>query len=259
LKQNLKGAYTCPIVAYQHVEQPRQLTTSEKMSLEHYIAWRKSNGTELAYKLHAQVLQKATKTEVLSLYAVKRLAMKLSRLKALKFDICPNSCMAYTGGSATMTACNFEKKSVICNEPRYNKKGMPRAQMIYVSCLDMIRAMYANAETSTLLRSRDNMLKRALHLLNQSTDIIRTYSDFGDSAVQQHLYSNLQIFRDPHDIALALSTDGAQLTMKKQSNTWVAILIILNLPAEIRYKTSNTMVPFIVPGPQSPGNLESFI
>jgi len=153
LQRNLKGTYTCPIVAHGGVENSRQLTTSEKISLEHYIAWRKSNGTELAYKLHAQVLQKATQTEVLSLYAVKSLAMKLSRLKALKFDICPNSCMAYTGDRATMTACNFEKKNVICSEPRYNKKGKPRAQMIYVSCLDMIRAMYANAETSTLLRS----------------------------------------------------------------------------------------------------------
>jgi hypothetical protein len=36
-------------------------------------------------------------------------------------------------------------------------------------------------------------------------------------------------------------------------------LIILNLPPEIRYKTNNTIVPFIIPGPNNPGNLESFM
>ena len=88
---------------------------------------------------------------------------------------------------------------------------------------------------------------------------MRTYSDFGDSNVQGHLYRSMKLFGDGKDVALALSTDGAQLNSKKQSNVWIALLILLNLPPEIQYKTNNTIVTFIVPGPNNPGDLESFL
>ena len=54
-----------------------------------------------------------------------------------------------------------------------------------------------------------------------------------------------------------MSSDGAQLTMKKQSETWLAMLILLNLPAEICVKSGQTIICFATPGPHPPGNLES--
>jgi hypothetical protein len=88
---------------------------------------------------------------------------------------------------------------------------------------------------------------------------MKTYSDFGDSCVQEHLYHDMHFFGDGRDIALGVSTDGAQLNPKKPSNAWLVVLILLNLPPEIRYQTNNVLVPFIVPGPNSPGDLESFL
>ena len=233
LVKQLLGMYKCPDVAPYGLGQQQHLTKSEELSLQHYIAWRQSNGTELAYKCHSSVLQKATQTKLLSLHAVKKLASKLSGIKANKYDVCPNSCMAYTGEHAAKSRCCFTKNNEICNESRFNKKGKPWSQMVYVSCFDMIRAMYANAETSYMLRNCDRSLQRALHLLGQAKETLRTYSDFGDSDVQVHLHKHVKLFKDPQDVAFALSTDGAQLTMKKQSNTWVAVLILLNLAAEI--------------------------
>ena len=234
----MKGTYECPVNPPINLGVPRELTESEALSLDLYVAWRKSNGTELAYKLHGKVLQRATQTEILSLYSVKKLAMNLSGLKPRKIDMCPKSCMAYTGDNIGLSNCCYVNDNVICNEARYNAKRKPRAQMIYVSCFDVIKAMYANVKTSDLLWSCDWMLQHTLSLLRHGTDkIIRTYSDFGDSAVQEHLHYNLNVLQKDRDIALALSTDGAQLTMKKQSNTWIALLILLNLPAEIRYQT----------------------
>ena len=37
------------------------------------------------------------------------------------------------------------------------------------------------------------------------------------------------------------------------------ILIILNLPGSIQYQTTNVIINFATPGPNSPGNIESFI
>ena len=263
LQQELKGEYTCPDEAPLGLNPPRELNIDEKLSLQHYIAWQKSNGTELAYKLHAQVLQEGTQVEILPLHAVKKLAMDLSGLRPYKIDICPNSCIAYTGAYSNLTNCPYVKDKDKCNEPRYKRKSKPRAQMIYLSCFDVIKAMYANVQSSTLLRHRDRLLQKVISVLHEGINSMNTdskkYSDFGDSAVQEHLYSNVKLFRDGRDIALALSTDGAQLAKKKLSNTWIVLLILLNLPAEIRYKTNNTLVPFIVPGPNSPGDLESFL
>jgi len=98
-------------------------------------------------------------------------------------------------------------------------------------------------------------LQAALHVVAKAT---QKYSDFGDSRVHMHHYQK-GLFQDARDIALALSTDGAQLTMKKQSNTWLVIVLLLNLPAEIRYKADGPIVAFATPGPKPPGNLESYL
>src|SRR6266567_4913254 len=120
-----------------------------------------------------------------------------------------------------------------------------------------IRAMFANADTAKLLRHRDSCLQSALHLVGSAAT--RKYSDYGDSQIHVMQHDALGLFQDPRDIAFALSTDGAQLIMKKQSNTWLMILIILNLPGSIRYQTTNVIINFATPGPNSPGNIESFI
>lgn len=119
-----------------------------------------------------------------------------------------------------------------------------------------IRAMFHNAGTASLLRYRDSCLQQALHLVGNA---VRTYSDYGDSKIHEIQRKKMGLFKDVRDVAFALSTDGAQLTIKKHSNTWLLILIILNLPPTIRYKTKNVIINLATPGPNSPGNIESFI
>src|ERR1700720_129745 len=118
--------------------------------------------------------------------------------------------------------------------------------------------MYANAETSTLLRHRDKCLQKALALIATASGAVQ-YSDFCDSQVHIHHYQSMGLFQDKQDIALALSTDGAQLTLKRQSDTWILILMVLNMPPEIRYKLKTVIYPFSIPGPNPPGNIESYL
>jgi hypothetical protein len=47
--------------------------------------------------------------------------------------------------------------------------------------------------------------------------------------------------------------------MKKQSNVWLFVVVLLNLPPGIQYRAKNVIVRLAIPGPSSPGNLESFI
>jgi hypothetical protein len=47
--------------------------------------------------------------------------------------------------------------------------------------------------------------------------------------------------------------------MKKQSDVWVLVVTILNLPPDMRSKAANIIIPLVIPGPSSPGNVESFV
>lgn len=113
------------------------------------------------------------------------------------------------------------------------------------------------------MRHCDKCLQEVLHLIATAGDNLenaQTYSDFGDSYVHVEVHhKTMGLFKDPRDTAFALSTDGAQLTMKKHSNTWILILILFNLPPKIRYKSKNVIINFATPGPNSPGNIESFM
>ena len=260
LQKKLLGPYQ----VLENVLEHRELSTSETMSLRHYVAWQKSNGTVLAYKLHAQNLQEATNTYIYSLHQVQKLASVLTQMKAEYVDMCPNSCIAYTGEYEELTSCPFIREGKVCGESRYATQQTsaripkPRAQMMHMPVMSVVRGMFANAESSELLRYRDKCLQKVLKLVAASTET-RAYSDFADSTVHEEHFNVLGLFRNKTDIAFALSTDGAQLTLKKQSDTWIVILILLNLPPEIRYKSNNIIVAFATPGPKAPGNIESFM
>src|SRR6202453_3978076 len=46
--------------------------------------------------------------------------------------------------------------------------------------------------------------------------------------------------------------------MKKKSDTWILLFILLNLPPEMQYKSNSVFYPMAIPGPNPPGNVESF-
>jgi hypothetical protein len=61
------------------------------------------------------------------------------------------------------------------------------------------------------------------------------------------------------DIALQFSIDGAQLRHDQQSEAWFFIWVIHNLPPELCYKKTFVIPGAIIPGPNKPGDLDSFL
>jgi hypothetical protein len=81
LRADLLGDYTVPLVPPTDTNPApkiKDLSLSEKASLEHYVAWKKSNGTVKGYQYHATVLQSNLDTEILSLHKVKKLSQRLT-------------------------------------------------------------------------------------------------------------------------------------------------------------------------------------
>ncbi|KAH9030874.1 hypothetical protein EDB83DRAFT_2168704, partial [Lactarius deliciosus] len=79
-----------------------------------YVAWVDSRGTVKGYKLHAQVLQEATGAEILSLYMVRKLAIELTGLSSQLVDMCPKSCMAFTGEFKDLHSCIYIRNKQLC-------------------------------------------------------------------------------------------------------------------------------------------------
>ena len=260
LQKQLLSHYTHP--NHPPLMDPRGhlLTPDEELSLKHYIAWVDSRGTVKAYNLHAQVLQEATGLTILSLYNVRKLAVELTGLASQLVDMCPKSCMAFTGEFKDLISCTYirDKRRGKCGQPRYDKNGHPRAQMIYTPITPVIQAYYMNRDMAKAMRYRHEHLQQALQKLEPDSSPTE-YSDFSDSINHINHFQHLHLFENETDTAITISGDGAQLTMKKQSDVWVLVVTILNLPPNMRSKAANIIIPLVIPGPHSPGNVESFI
>jgi hypothetical protein len=109
--------------------------------------------------MHAAVLEKATGTRILSLYLANKLAISLTELTPIRTDMCPASCIAYTGRYENFNTCPYLLSgNTLCGKPRYKPratssgKRKPYAQVMTLPIIPTIKALYANAETSTLLR-----------------------------------------------------------------------------------------------------------
>ena len=260
LRKQLLAGYAPPIYPPVNDTRGRELSPAEKLSLKHYIAWVDSHGTVKGYHLHAQVLQEATQMEILSLYLARKLAIELTGLSSQLVDMCPKSCMAFTGDFKDLQSCIYirDKRYGPCGQPRYDKKGSPKAQMLYTPISPVIQSLYMDKKMAEAMRYRHNHLQEALQKLKPGSPPT-AYSDFSDSISHLNHFRHLNLFQSETDTAITISGDGAQLTMKKKSDVWVLIVTILNLPPDMRSKAANTIIPLVIPGPSSPGNVESFI
>jgi len=62
-----------------------------------------------------------------------------------------------------------------------------------------------------------------------------------------------------YDTVLMLSIDGAQLYQSKQSDCWIYIWILVDLGPDKRYKIRNILPGGVIPGPERPKDLDSFL
>ncbi|KAF6748072.1 hypothetical protein DFP72DRAFT_766041, partial [Ephemerocybe angulata] len=157
IEKDLLGDYVPPSEPPDTPFVQEPLSKPDILSLKHYVAWRKSNGTVQAYNEHRAVLKDATGDDILSLYMVRKLARCIARLEPQVVDMCPRSCIAYTGSYSALKKCPYvhQKTKQACNTPRYKMtrsgKLVPRAQFKVLPVAASIQALYANVESSKLL------------------------------------------------------------------------------------------------------------
>ena len=197
--------------------------------------------------------------EIPSLFSVKKEIGKLTGVHPMMNDMCINTCMAYTGPFYDLDACPH------CGESRYDQrvflasngqKRVPRRQFYTFPVGPQLQALWRNPKDAEAMRHRTRETQKILDALEinveqQSWDDVYSGSDYLEAVRAGKI--------GPDDMVLMKSIDGAQLYQSKQSDCWISIWIVLDLSADIRYKKRYVLIGTIIPGPNKPKIVDSFI
>ena len=241
------------------IEEPVDLSAPHiRLSLDLYVAC--DNASEATYTAVRQsILRCFPECDVLSYYRVKQLVAESSGVVSVLDDMCINSCHAFVGPYADLTSCNK------CSEPRYHvirigqtEKRVPRKQASTIPLGPQIQALRRSPRGAAAMRYRDQKVMQVYDALDKLQndenfvyDDIFCGNDFLNLSERYALTSN--------DTTVLFSLDGAQLYQNKKSDTWIAIWVILDYDPKTRYQSKHILPALIIPGPNKPKELDSFL
>lgn len=186
-------------------------------------------------------------------------------IRTTQYDMCHRSCVAFTGEYSHLDACP------VCGEARYEERqpgdrGPRRARATFSvhDVAERLRTLYASAGGARAMRYRANYV----------VDPARPYHDiFGGRLYRRVAHA----FTDARDVALGLSGDGLSMFKRcasdachelppsffpirsSTSTTFPIYLVNFNLPPAERVKPENIITVAVIPGPNEPKRLNSFL
>ena len=182
----------------------------------------------------------------------RRRLLWLSGVVPLEHDMCPNTCVAYTGPYEELVTCPH------CPLSRYFPDSTtPRKRFTTVPIGPVIQAFYGSRDIAEHMHYLERSLSMNADRARCAGGSLDKYDDIscGNDILSAWISGTLQ----KTDVALQLSIDGAQLRADQPSEAWIFIWILHNLPPDLRYKKQFVIPGAIVPGPNKPGDIDSFL
>ncbi|VDC01263.1 unnamed protein product [Peniophora sp. CBMAI 1063] len=176
---------------------------------------------------------------ILSYHLVKKAVVNLSGVRTVRFDMCVNSCTAFTG--PRLDPAKVENRS--CpkrSQPRFDPSNTKKD------------AQFATPDHADAASYRARATAKLFPEFNEK-GFVDTVEDF----VTGTDILNTELGAD--DICLMWSGDGFQLWELKKSDCYVYIWVLLDLPPNLRYKKQYVIPGAVIPGPNKPGCLDSFV
>jgi hypothetical protein len=207
------------------------------------------------------MLRRHPEDEIYTYDQAKRLVRHLSGIVPLTHNMCINTCIAYVGPFSDLEMCPY------CNTPRYDpvvlaksggKTKTAQREFHTIPIGPQLQALYRSKESADDMKYGENKLQE---IVDEALKPGGTQPDFEDWC---HGADFLKAFHEGHikkgDPVLMFSIDGAQLYRSKASDCWIYIWVIFNLdPATGRYKKAGVLFGAVIPGPNKPKILESFL
>lgn len=232
---------------------PAILTPDQRLSLKLYLTGMK--GTDDIYAKHRDaILERHPEDEIPSLYRLHKQIAELTGVQPLWHDMCPASCMAYTGPFENDVKCSFCKTA----HDRY-KPGThtPLRQFATFPLGPQIQSRFRSLEGAYDMRHRERRMEEILEKLVKTAGKLDEIGDIYEGSNFWDAYCKGRIGKD--DVCVIFSMDGAQLFEHKASNCWIYIWILVDVAPDQRYKKKYILPGAIVPGPDKPDCIESFL
>jgi hypothetical protein len=186
-------------------------------------------------------------------------ARALAGIEPIRYDCCINSHICYVGPYEHLDKCPE------CKEPRFSghdSHGKPRSRrhFLYIPLIPRLLAFVQSQHMAELMQYRS----QHVHVPGVYTDVFDggCYQQLRSTPITVHdkpVHPPANYFEDDRDIALGLSTDGYGIFTRGQATAWPLIIFIYNLPPELRFHIEHILALGIIPGPNKPSNIGSFL
>ncbi|GJE88558.1 hypothetical protein PsYK624_046410 [Phanerochaete sordida] len=243
-----------------------------ELYLEHqaegpYTASQRSGTTYVTSVLQDLGLDLPDELKPMTYHQAKRCAEDLSGVSAIHEDMCVNTCIAFTGPFRDLDKCpecgedRFELRFTSTNSR--TRTRVARRNFLTLPVGPQIQALYRTAEGAEAMRyRRDATAKLLSQLRSRSGDdplstVPGAFDDFihGSEYLDAVDRGNIK----DTDTVLLMSLDGAQLYQNKVSDCWIYLWVVLDHSPDVRYKKKHVLVGGIIPGPNKPKNVDSFL
>jgi hypothetical protein len=183
-----------------------------------------------------------------------------SGIDPIVYDMCLNSCLAFTGPFMHLEQCPMcsrERFDPVQLELSNGNVKVPVQQFYTLPVGPQIQALWCNPRTADYMQFHDLHTQHILDELSNNNGVIDVYDDLyhGSEYPPACLCGDIK----SKDTVLICSMDGAQLYRDKDSDCWICIWINMNLKPDIRYKKVYVLPGCVVPGPNKPKNMDSFL
>ncbi|KAI0077274.1 hypothetical protein K474DRAFT_1684384 [Panus rudis PR-1116 ss-1] len=205
--------------------------------------------------------------QLLSYDQVKSRIAEITGVYLLPADMCPGSCLAYTGPFENAEKCptldtpRYDQRKLAAS--RGKKKVGRLCQTIPLG--PQLQVFFRAQCTAEYMEYRINYTRLLLAALRsaqppgvvQENEVFPDVEDIfsGSDYLDAVNRGNIK----EHDIVVMMSIDGAELYQSKQSDCWIYIWVILELSPDQWYKKKYVSPGGYIPGPNKPKNIDSFL
>ncbi|KAI0349238.1 hypothetical protein OH77DRAFT_1415387 [Trametes cingulata] len=238
-------------------EQPFKIADENALlSIKIFLAV--ANASEETYNaIREAIMGRFPDVGILTLYKVKKMIEELTGVVGQKEDMCINSCIGYTGPYAALERCPK------CGQDRYCpvklRAGSKVARQTFTSMLPstQVQAFFASEDVSNEMGWFHETALRIIASTQPGATSLSEFQDIVSSAELLRRVADGSI--KAHDAVLMFSIDGAQLYQNKESDCWMSLWLLGNIRPDKRFKKAYVLPGVIIPGPNHPKDLDSFL
>ncbi|KAH7888270.1 hypothetical protein F5I97DRAFT_1942431 [Phlebopus sp. FC_14] len=232
------------------LQAPVEINASEiRHSISTYLAMEHSSQNAYEGVRYSNNINYPDRNPMLHFSEVERVIAQYTGVEKIQHDMCPNTCLAYTGRNVDLESCPT------CGTSRWNQEkyrashGRTKVAARKFTTIPLgpqIQARYRHPESAQEMQYLQKRTREILHHIREHGEV----PDIDDVAMGwDFLGAIIDGDIQPHDAVVMVSLDGAQLYQSKESDCWIYT----------RYKKINVLPGGFIPGLKKPQDVDSFL